>query len=471
MDGILYDNSDPNDPLGLGLPVNTPQQAPQADNPSFLGGLGQTVGQTLGNVGQSISNGVAKFGQFAQANPDLMLSAAVGFGKDSPIGAVASQVQEHYRLQDTIKQKKDAAAAMLQLKKDQLAETSRMNNAKINDLGAKAAKQGMPKRIGGAGGQVTLAWPDGTITSHSDDEVQKIYDISEQAKTARAALMANQKTQDNQISPQSLQLDQEQESKLLDAEKTLASMKDVQSMMEQTGGISLASRMAPNGLSETFNRILGTTDGKIQAGIARLNMKNFVTIVKGFPGSLSDKEGARIETAMPKKDDDPILWKAWFEEFGPMLQHDVENMQNIIAQRKARKSDIMARPSFSNGGADASMPAQAAPKTLQQYPAKFNPPSPGFNTNPEGQQDILQQELAHEMAKPDTDPNKARNIASIQRELKGAGGTAAPMAKPKANAGYPVFNSPADLKAAIAAGKLKSGDTFTLPDGTTRKVK
>jgi hypothetical protein len=42
--------------------------------------------------------------------------------------------------------------------------------------------------------------------------------------------------------------------------------------------------------------------------------------------------------------------------------------------------------------------------------------------------------------------------------------------QPASSGGMPKFNSPSDVHAAVASGKLKKGDTFTDPNGVSRII-
>lgn len=372
------------------------------------------------------------FGKFNQAitnNSDVLMAAAIGMAPNTPIGGALAGVQEHYRLQDQLKQKKDAQAAMLALKREQMENQKSIANDKLDALRTKAAQGGAPKILGRAGGQTTIMWPDRTIQSIRDEEVQKIYEAEQAAKTERAALTAGSKAQAEVTAPAAVKLEGEQDAKVRDAEKSIEAMRELRGMFEETGGISLLSRVLPNGISESGNRILGTQDGKLQAAITKLNMKNFIALVAGFPGALSNKEGDRIERALPKIDDDPSLWKHFFDTYGPTLEADYANMVKHQQAREAQKAQTMALPSYRNGGGTS--------KPMQKYPPGFNPPNSGLSQNPEDRTAILQAELQAEQAKP-ASPERDRNIQTIQRELgikpQAQAPAAAPAARPPLSA-------------------------------------
>lgn len=59
--------------------------------------------------------------------------------------------------------------------------------------------------------------------------------------------------------------------------------------------------------------------------------------------------------------------------------------------------------------------------------------------------------------------------ASTSAELNEVS-VAPPAPEASTPATLPTFNSPADVQAAIAAGKLQSGDKFQTPDGRTKVV-
>lgn len=402
MQGALYSPDDDDVGIPMPGPTRVVSGSPAQPNQSWFQG-----------VQQQVSN-----------NSDLLLAAAAGIGKGTQMGDMFSAVQDHYQLQDQIKGRKEAQANAAKFKQEQLDETKRMNSAKMQGLAAKAARDGMPKKIGGIGGQTTLAWPDGSITSHGDDEVQSIYETAEAAKLARTELMANQKSQDLLATPAVMKLDGEKDTAVREMEKSLADFQRLQTEMTDSGGISFMSRALPNGLSASVNRILGTDDGKLQAGVAKLNMQGFVKMVSGFPGSLSNAEGARIEQALPKVDDDPELWKKFFSEFGPMLQADVENAKRHLAARQTQKEEIKARPSYTNGG---------KPKLMQQYPPGFTPPSNG-RAAPGAQLEIIKGEYEAELKK--SNPSNT-NLQALRRELKALGYNPqeqAPVASPAAAA-------------------------------------
>lgn len=127
-------------------------------------------------------------------NSKMLLAMAGGMGSGrtplAGLGGAFSAASDELTNQDKMKQQHELAMSALQQKRDTLTEAKRINDSKILGYAAKAAKDGMPKKIGSSGGQTTLAWPDGSITSNTDDEVQRIYDTAEKAKTERAAIVA-----------------------------------------------------------------------------------------------------------------------------------------------------------------------------------------------------------------------------------------------------------------------------------------
>jgi hypothetical protein len=159
MDGILYDDSDftpdPNN-----MPVRMPNDIPV----DMIRGaqLPQSKG-VLGRIGDFASNAVDKTQQFAQANPGLLMAAAAGIGKGTPMGDMAASIQEHYKLQDVLKQKKDATAAMLKLQGDKLDEAKRLNSSKIDANTAKALKDGTAK-VSVVGNGVIAVTPPGATS-------------------------------------------------------------------------------------------------------------------------------------------------------------------------------------------------------------------------------------------------------------------------------------------------------------------
>jgi hypothetical protein len=440
------------------------------------------VGQGMQGVGQN-------FMQFAQKNPDALIAMAGGAGM-APVGhtmgGMFQALGQHFDTQDKLQQAKDLQTATLDMKKQQLSEQQRLNTAKIAGLTAKAVKDGMPKKIGGFGGQTTLMYPNGDIESVADEDVQRVFDQAETAKTQRAALMATTKAQTDLLTnPKQLDKDAALQQSYDGAKDAFQEFQDTKAMFDSTGGLKWWSRTVPG--AKWFNQKFGTQDGVMEQKLSALNLTGFISYVKGFPGALSDKEGARIGAAIPPADAGPDLWAQFFEKEGPKLQEAMTRAQKYMDERTSNKAKIMQQPSALNGGVQMpgqapaqppAAPAQVAPEAplptppalQQKYPPGFNPPSSGLVANTEKVK-VVQQDLASELQKPDGSPNKQKNVEALRAELVklGFNPAAAAPGKPAASGDTPRLSA-ADAKAAISSGKLKAGDFFYDINGVKRQV-
>lgn len=336
-------------------PIQSPQFGTQA--PRVPQGILSQIGDGLSQFGSGLSG-------FAKQNPDLLMAMAGGMGQGrtplAGLGGAFAAGSDELNKQEHLKQQHELALAALQQKKEQLEEAKRLNTGKLNAFAAKAMKDGMPKKIGGMGGFTTLAWPDGSITSHEDADVQRIFDNVEAGKTERAALIGAGKLQGTLLTdPKQLEEDAKLQQNYDSARQAFEDYKETKKLFEDTGGVSTFSRVVPG--MPWLNQKLGTQDGLMQQKLSKLNLGGFLQYVKGFPGALSDKEGARIAAAIPPSDAGPEIWDDFFKHEGPKLEQAMGRVEAIKQERATNKEKIMSLPSTINGGSTT--------KTQQSYPS------------------------------------------------------------------------------------------------------
>lgn len=320
---------------------------------------------------QSMGQGLQAFLR-APGNSQGLLAFASGMGKgETPLaglGGAFGAVNDQINLDQKRQQEHEQAMATFQQKRDTLDETKRLNSGKIAGYAAKAAKDGMPKKIGGAGGQTTLLWPDSSITSHADEEVQQIYDTAQSAKAANATIIANGGAATKMLAdPKTVEEYAKLEANFSGAANGFKDFQETKKMFEDTGGVSTFSRVVPG--MPWVNKVLGTEDGVMHQKLAKLNMAGFLSYVKGMPGALSDKEGSRIEKAIPTPDAGPEIWAEFFKNDGPILEGAMKRAEATLNQRKANMAQVQSQASANNAGTLPTSPTMAPAKTVQDYPA------------------------------------------------------------------------------------------------------
>lgn len=478
MDGVLYDQDQAPDDLPLDPQAN-PVPAP---HPSMWGNIGNQVSNQVSNGVDALGRGISNVRDFATQNPDMLMAAAAGIGKGTPMGEMAASLNDHFKLQAEMKQKKDANAALMSLNRDKLSEAQRLNSSKIDANTAKALKDGTAKVTNLGNGFISVVKPgDTTPTEIAYGDYQNFLREQTQTKGEYGMLAAGAKIDAQPLSAAQEKLIGDATEKANSANITLDRWQRAKSLLEAQGapelaGLPFVSRIA---------QILGSDSTAAYQVLSQLKVDEGFTNIPHGQGSMSNIEREMLMAPIPSMDASTDVWLNYINRRLPLIEQAATKHQAYAEQLANRpKTGVATMQGVIQGMhpqqapqapvAPANPPAQpvqaAAPVQPQQkYPAGFNPPNNG-RSPPEDQLAILKQEYADESAKPDT-PAKAQNLIALRNELSRLGFKpqgSAPAAAPAA--GPMTFSTAAEVQAAIKAGKLKSGDTFKTPDGKVRKV-
>jgi hypothetical protein len=241
----------------------------------------------------------------------------------------------------------------------------------------------------------------------------------------------------------------------------------------------LSLRVCP--FVKQMGQLFGTDDSETMRRLSEITVDEaFLNVAKG-QGAITDYERNMLKAPVPKDWAKTEVWQKFMKvrvdalmKLEAFADHEVAlsqpekkglaTMQGIVAERQAART---SQP----------IPGKAGQMVAQQNFPKVTPEAQ--KSADDQRATILKQELEDEGKKPDSD-RKTKNIAALQRELTGLGvkvaapvaatAAVAPAAVPADTPGTVTVANGTELKAAIAAGKLKSGDTFIGPDGKKRKV-
>lgn len=410
MDGALYDPNQ--EDVGIPMPgptrvVPTPVN-PQPQPQGWFQGLQQQVGN----------------------NSDLLMAAAAGIGKGTAMGNMASSIQDHFKLQEELKAKKDSQAAMLQMKKMQLQETQRLNNGKIDAYTAKALKDGTAKVTNIGNGVVAVVAPGAAApTTMTIADYQTFANQAIDRKGEWNVLAAGAKADS---APPSAAMEQQMAEARAAYDQSLNQIDKYQGVREM-----LQKHGAPEfqGLPivSSFAEMLGTDAAGVKQVLGELKIDQAFASAANKQGAITDFERRILMAPLPADYANTDLWQKF-------IDRKLAILEKVEAFRKGEVERISNRPKTGVATAEAVIEKQRGTQqqperpqaSLQQYPKGFNPPSSG-KANPQDQLAILQQELKDESAKPDS-PAKQQNIAGLNREIQRVSGTSQAAAKPAAGA-------------------------------------
>lgn len=466
MDGILYD---PQEEGALPVP-----ELPMMDNVQKQPTMWDSVQQGIGNVGAQIGNGLGQVRNFAQQNPDLLLAAAAGIGKGTPMGNMAESIQSHYQLQDQLKQKKDAQAAMLSLQRDKLNEAQRLNNSKIDANTAKALKDGTAKVTNVGNGVLAITKPgDAAPTYVTNEDYQNFQREITDTKGQYYMLGQGAKMDATPESPAMTKLKGEAQSKAQQASTTLDRWQRAKSLLEAQGapelaGLPFVSRVA---------QILGSDTASAYQVLSQLKVDEGFTNIPHGQGSMSNIEREMLMAPIPSMDASTDVWLNYINRRLPIIEQAAQKHQAYAdGLEQPKKGMATMRDAVKEIQQGRPQKGATAPQNASTAPSGAPVDTPGFKngvaTSNDGRIDILKQELSDESKQPDS-PRKQSNLDAIHRQLAALGykvPAAAAPAPAAAAGGLATYNSVADVQAAIKAGKLKSGDFFLDPKGNKRKV-
>jgi hypothetical protein len=433
--------------------IQQPQAMPQQQQPMQQAPIQQPVPQ------QQQPGFMSRLQTFGRDNSDMLLAAATGLGKGTQMGEMFGAVQEHYRLQDSLKSKKDANAAMLKLRESQLDETKRLNSGKIDAYTAKALRDGTAKVQSIGNGIVMVTTPGAqapiqmTSQEYEDFSNKKIDRQGEWNVLASGVKIdAAPKT------PGQEKIEQDARSVTEASGTALSRFRAAKEMLAQQGAPGIAGLP----LVKQIGSLLGTDDAGALQTLGELKIDQAFNGMPRGQGTITDFERKILMQPMPEDYSDTGLWQKYVDRKLAVLEK--AHAFNQAEEDKVKQTK--------NGLDTAQKVIKERRGMAQQYPPGFNPPSDG--RAPRGDRAaILIQEFQAELAKPPS-AQRTQNIESLKNELirnkvpPPPGAMQAIAAKP--TAGPPQFANAADVKAALAAGKLKSGDVFLGPDGKQRKV-
>lgn len=443
-DGVLNmpDMSQEGIPEGFGVvPQGQPMQPPPQVAPGFLDHMGQ----------------------FSRDNSAMLMAAAAGMGKGTPLGNMFGAIQEHQQYQDGLKAKKEALSYAQKQKEDQLAETKRLNSSKIDNYTSMALKNGTAKVTNMGNGFMAVIAPGQTSpTMIANEDFQQYENQTIDRKGGWNVLAAGLKSDST---PPSAAMEAHSLELRKAAETTDATVGRFESALNEIQTKGTPGLMGLPGL-QAVGQIFGTDSSVVLRHLNELKVDAAFAGRAAGQGAISNFEREMLLSDVPAPTADFANWKEYIDARMVALRK-VQAFARQEVERDANKprNGLANAQALVAGGGPAAPPV-AAPVAAPVVAAEpqqdhVSMADAGVQMTP-----AVQAALAIKQKTGDVKPLLA--ALNAQAQPKGLAAATAPKAAPAA--GPATFNSAADVKAAIQAGKLKSGDVFLGPDGKQRKV-